>query len=158
MTTDLLTRSDARLWAPKDRQILDDVTRREFIAGLAAAGLLAACGDGDDPPARSTSPEGRTFTDDAGREVRMPGPGARIAGVHDGVAARALAAGVPLVAIGTRGGSISPEITELYDTSGLELLSDPYELRVEAIAATEPDLILHEASNRQARAARRPTQ
>jgi len=40
MATDLLTQPNARLWAPKDAEILDDATRREFLVMLGAAGLL----------------------------------------------------------------------------------------------------------------------
>lgn len=44
MTTNLLT-PPARLWTLDDLGIRDAATRRQFIAMLGAAGLLAACGD-----------------------------------------------------------------------------------------------------------------
>ncbi|MGQ0679384.1 MAG: twin-arginine translocation signal domain-containing protein, partial [Actinomycetota bacterium] len=51
MTNQLLTR-------PALPEVLDDLTRREFITGLTAAGLLAACGgdrrDGAPPPEADT--------------------------------------------------------------------------------------------------------
>lgn len=42
MTADLLTRP----WTPRDLEILDAATRREFLTMLGAAGLLAAFGGG----------------------------------------------------------------------------------------------------------------
>lgn len=43
MTTDLLDRP-----APYVPAIVDDATRRQFLAGIAAAGLLAACGSNEE--------------------------------------------------------------------------------------------------------------
>jgi ABC-type Fe3+-hydroxamate transport system substrate-binding protein len=122
----------------------DDLTRREIVlAGTALAlGIgLAGCG-GDDGAAPGGA---RSVVDDAGRRVDVPLDAARIVGGHDGVAARALAQGVPLIAIATRGGRIDEGITAYFEVDGLERLGDPYELSIEAVAALRPDLILHEA-------------
>jgi len=133
--------SPATLAAPTP---VDDGTRREFLAGAALSALiLGGCG-GDEPDA----PRGRgrrRVVDDAGRRVDVPVDAPRIVGAHDQVAARALAHGVPLVAIATRGGKVDPDITTTFDVRDLERLGDPYELDVEAVAALAPDLILHEA-------------
>jgi len=126
---------------------VDDGTRREFLAGAAlGALLLSGCGGDEPDTTRGAGTQGpRRLVDDAGRRVDVPVDAPRIVGAHDGVAARALAHGVPLVAIATRGGKVDPGITAYFDVSDLERLGDPYELDIEAVAALAPDVILHEA-------------
>lgn len=142
MTTDFFT-PPGPLTA-EHLEILGDATRREFLAMLGAAGLLGA--GGEDSAQGSGSDSGvRVVTDDAGRTVSVPVGAQRIVAAHDSVGARALAHGVGLIAIGTRGGEVSPDIAQMFDVTGLDDVGDPYELNFEAIAVLNPDLILHEA-------------
>lgn len=63
-------------------EVVDDATRREFLAGATALLVATACGgrdDGDAAAGPTTTAGGgtRTFVDDMGRSVQVPtGPAA----------------------------------------------------------------------------------
>ncbi len=82
MTTDLLTRPDARLWTPENLEILDDVTRREFLAGLAAAGLLAGCGTGGPAGPDTGAAAGTRRIDTPLGPVEVPAVARRVAAMN----------------------------------------------------------------------------
>ena len=150
MTTDLLTRPGARLWTPGDVEILDDATRREFLAGLLAAGLLAACGgDGTDESnggaATPEAPATRTFVDVAGRSIDVPDRPTRIVAIHDiNAGVQLLSLGAPVIGIATRDTGAREDVTRYFDLDGIAEVGLTYEPNIEAIAALEPDLIVGE--------------
>jgi len=138
MTTDLLTRPDARLWTPENLEILDDVTRREFLAGLAAAGLLAGCATSDPVDA---PPATRTVTDALG-PVDVPVAPRRVVTLDQYAFEAATALDAPVVGAVANGPMTDPAgpVAALLD--GVERVGSVGEPNLEAIAALAPDLIL----------------
>lgn len=123
----------------------DAATRREFLAILAASGLLAACGE-DEPAAPATKT--RSVATSHG-QVRIPAAPRRVVAMHDQLVGYAVAslgfdrlvavaardAGDPAVAIRQFG--TVPEGFE-----GLEDIGTYSEPNLEAIARVDPDLII----------------
>ncbi len=151
MTTTTLTRPDARPWTPAGahgygHQILDDATRREFLAGLAAAGLLAACGDGTGGTGGSEAAS-PGFPRDVDHEVgstRIEAPPTRVGCVTDGgELAAVLALGVTPVGFGQRNDPLTPWTAA---AGGDDPAIDRYPLagepNFEVMAAWRPDLLL----------------
>lgn len=117
--------------------LVDDVSRRRFLAGLAAAGLLTACGTGT-PAADADPADCRPFDGDEG-EVCLPPNAERIVAVNYfsyeilqslGIAAAAVT-GVADLPVHLGGGA-----TDLPDIGTFQ------EPDLEAIAALAPDLIV----------------
>lgn len=124
-----------------DLAVLDAATRREFIAMLTAAGLLAACGDDD-----SEAPEGQTRSfDHALGTTEVPVDAQRIVALHD------LNALLPLLELGIRpvatvgvlgdDGTLAPRFTDGFDVSGIDVVTS-VEINLEAVIAARPDLIV----------------
>lgn len=129
-----------------DRSLMPDVaadlTRREFIAGLAAAGLLVACGG----RAQETADGGtRTIRHFAGT-TEVPVDAKRIVTLQDQNAL------LPLLELGVKpvgsagllgdDGSRTFRRTEGFDTSGIEFVGEYGDPNLEAIVAVRPDLII----------------
>jgi iron complex transport system substrate-binding protein len=125
-----------------DRVVVDDATRREFLAVITAAGLLTACDTTDDESPDAGGPSGgvRVYTDATGAEVEIPVRPQRIAAVH------ANQTGQPLVSLGAP--VIASTVMDLgflddYDTSGItDVSTAEYAVNVEALAALDPDVIV----------------
>lgn len=136
--TTLLTRPD------RVPEICDDATRREFLAGLAAAGLLAACGA-----------EGTAVDEDLGAATRsvahtsgitdVPVDPQRVIAIDYSIAVGLIALGLPPIA--------APSDLEVFLAAVAEVLPSPPdvpddattdsgEISFEAIAARGPDVIL----------------
>ncbi len=80
-------------------EIFNAATRREFLAMLAAAGLVAACGSNSDDDS-APSGEVRSFTDDLGRTIDVPAQPRRIVALQEfGPGEAVLALGGPLVGL-----------------------------------------------------------
>ncbi|MGQ0679386.1 MAG: ABC transporter substrate-binding protein [Actinomycetota bacterium] len=120
--------------------VLDDLTRREFISGLAAAGLLAACGR----ERSQAPPEARTRTvSDALGLVKVPIDPQRVVTLDQFSFEAARRLDVPVIgAVANRAmtdpaGVIAPLL------AGVESVgTQVHEPNLEAIAALRPDLIL----------------
>ncbi len=126
-------------------EIMDDLTRRDFLKGSAGILVLGAAGCGGDG-GDGTSGATRTFTDNRGVEVEVPDRAERIVAVHDGNAGLpTLSLGLSLVGMVTRTGEFNPSITEFYDLEGVEPVGEVYEPNLETIATLDPDLIVGEA-------------
>jgi iron complex transport system substrate-binding protein len=125
---------------------LDALTRREFLAGLLAAGALTACGSSGGPA--RTSAGSRTVDSSHGR-VKIPASPQRVVAMHDQLVAYAIAslgferivavaardASDPAVAIRQFG-----EVPAVFERlSDIGTYSEP---NLEAIAGVKPDLII----------------
>jgi iron complex transport system substrate-binding protein len=127
-------------------EIVDSTTRREFLAMLAAAGLVAACGSNNDDSAPSG--DARSFTDDLGRTIDVPGQPRRIVALGEfGPGEAVLALGGPLVGltIDTDISAFNPPTAAAYDLSEIEPVGGYATINVEAIRALDPDLIIGDA-------------
>ncbi|MGQ0680476.1 MAG: ABC transporter substrate-binding protein [Actinomycetota bacterium] len=125
--------------------ILDDLTRREFITGLTAAGLLAACGGPQRPD--NTAEPGRVRTIKHGfGESQLEGVPARIMTINDRCEFDAmLALGVKPALCGLMEGEPAPW-RRPGDFDGVETFPGYQgigsDINVEQVAALRPDLIL----------------
>lgn len=140
------------LWAPA-LTITNDATRREFLAMLGAAGLLAACGGDDaaDPGDGAEGDDTRTVSDVFG-EVTLPADPQRVICMEQQTLGNLLALGFPAerivgFALGGYDASAFPELDGLVDVEELENVGDYAEPNAEAIVAADPDLILLVAEN-----------
>lgn len=125
-------------------EIVDAATRREFLAMMAAAGLLAACGDSG-ANGGATAPKTRDFVDVTGTPVKVPDQAKRIVATNDqNAGAQLLSLGAPVVGIASRDGVLDPSIAAYFDAEDIELVGEHFEPNVEAIVALRPDLIVHE--------------
>lgn len=142
MTTGLLTRP-----APHD-----DATRREFLAGLAAAGLLAACGQGDRGPAASsdsTTSGGTITVQNQFGTFEVPLDPRRVVGWEGRRDLEtALALGLRPIAVGSNALFGADELAPFidFDLEGVEVIEQT-EPNLELIASLRPDLILTRDSN-----------
>jgi len=149
-----LTRPDARLWTPVgahgyEREILDDATRREFLAGLAAAGLLVACGDrgGTGSAAGTVAPVRRSIVHPGGTS-QIPVRAERVVSLSEALAGHLVSVG--LMPVGADEGIDSwlepyqallpPDV----DVGAIPSASTTGAPNLEAIAALGPDLIVAE--------------
>jgi len=144
MTTDLLTRPGARLRTPEaGLEILDGATRREFLAGLAAAGLLAACGG--DGEGGNTTPSGAgrgTITvEHAGGTTEVPVAPGRIVTLDGYVDLQTLLVlGVDPVLAGVRASVADGLLAGRL--GGIGEIADRGVENLERIAVARPDLII----------------
>ena len=139
----------ARTTTATDLEILDDVTRREFLAGLAAAGLLAACGDDGGGALSGDSPTGRSVDHGLGTTVAPPASAIRSVVVLEGRRDLETALALDLPVVGAPSSSPDAPFSEHLDglVAGVEPLFARGELNIEAIAAASPDLIITRESN-----------
>ena len=132
--------------APTPSEIVDDLGRREFIAGgLAAAFVLGACGSdgtGASGPTTTAASGTRTVTLDRG-QVEVPVDPQRVIAMENRRDLEtAVVLGLPLVAVGVYGGRqdfAAPFVP--FDATGVEAL-DTSQPNFERIAALGPDLVL----------------
>lgn len=131
----------------------DDVTRREFLTSLAAAGLLAACGggneDGEATPGESAraKPTTRTITHPGGT-TEVPARAVRVVTLSEALDGHLSSVGLaPLGAVDDVGEWLAP-YRELLDpavaTATIAGIGAAAEPNYEAIAGLRPDLILAE--------------
>ncbi len=133
---------------------IEDITRRDFLIGGAAALLLGGCGSGDN----GASDSALVVTDDSGTEVEIPSRPERVAAVDPlGGLEALLALGIAPVQVGIR--TFADEYTgeELglwsWQKEALsELGADPERIpadesvNIERVARSNPDLIVGSAS------------
>ena len=132
--------STAVLDAPPS--VHDDATRREFLAGLAAAGLLAGCGRekaAAPPPPTAVPP--RKVRDFFGNDVDVPFAPQRIVAADDTALGNLLDLGVRPVATAVNLLSVPTFLGRR--TEGIEDIStaDGIRLNVERLAALRPELV-----------------
>jgi iron complex transport system substrate-binding protein len=121
-----------------------DVTRREFLSGVAAAMLLAACGPTDDDDTSEPAAT-RMFVDVTGTAVEVPNRARRIVATNDqNAGAQLLSLGAPVVGIASRDGVMDPSITAYFDVGDVTLVGEHFAPNVEAVVELRPDLIVHE--------------
>lgn len=121
---------------------VDDVTRRGFLTGLAAAGLLVGCGGGPDaPPAANVAPTRRTV-DTARGAVRIPARAERLLALDLLTLDTALALDVPVT--GAVFTSLDdPDVDHLRGRlDGIRPISSADGISLEQVVLSEPDLIL----------------
>lgn len=127
------------------RSIVDDTTRRRFIAVLGSAGLLTACGGGG-AIERPGQPADREFTHAFGTSTIPTAPQRIVTTTDQNALLPLLELGVTpvgsagLVAEGS--GERSFRRTDGFDTRGIEHIGAYGEPNAEAIAALRPDLIV----------------
>jgi iron complex transport system substrate-binding protein len=124
----------------RERQIIEDITRREFIIGGTALTALIAAGCGDDGVGGSAARGGATRTIETNRgPVEVPVEPKRIVAFDRAALDAALALGITPIAM-----SQPPEETSYLDdlVDGIEVIATPDGWNLERIAALEPDLIL----------------
>ncbi|MGQ0679882.1 MAG: ABC transporter substrate-binding protein [Actinomycetota bacterium] len=132
------------LWNHEDSEILNDLTRREFIVGLSAAGLLAACcretgSKGSAPGTPSDRADATSGSDSASSQV------ARVVSLGQGADSDALIAlGVTPVAIskGFNDTGIYPWTAAALGEGRPDLLSIDDGPPLEQSATARPDLIM----------------
>ena len=137
-----LTASPEEVDAPFHR-IVDELTRRGFLAGgLGAAALagLAGCGAGDQPSGGGAPTAGPwTFTDDRGQRISLPARPERVVAFIDCAAALAGDGIAPVGYFGATGptdprnGAFDVAASQSVGTSEIDL---------EKLAALRPDLIV----------------
>jgi iron complex transport system substrate-binding protein len=133
--------------------VVDDATRREFIAGGLVAGLLVACGDrrrdqASPPTTAAAGPERLTITNRFGT-FDVPARPMRVVGIEGRRDFEtAIALGLGIVGIGSNavleGTTLAPFIE--FDISKVTVIQQT-EPNLELIASLRPDLILTRASN-----------
>jgi iron complex transport system substrate-binding protein len=137
---------------PHDRVVVDDATRREFMALLAAAGLLAGCGSDDTAP-EATSAATATWSRGPFGPVEVPRSPQRVVVGNAIDADFALALGLPVIgAPGAIGNAASP-FAEYHAErlAGVTKVQSGGEPNYEQIAELRPDLILDSWDTEQAR-------
>lgn len=133
MTNTLLSRSGA--------PTIDASTRRQFLTGVAAAGMLAACGQRAEPATEPAASSTRPVVDFFGTTVEVPVESRQIVAADDIALGNLLDLGVTPVATAVNRLSIPSFLGAR--TDGIEDISSTDELGVnlEALAAVRPDLI-----------------
>lgn len=131
----------------EDLDVVDDLSRREFIALVGAAGIVTACGSDDDADSDEESVTDTTGSDDS---PIPPGAEQRIVAADQNTLANLLALGVvPVLAGGAPGrfgdrdhhpalGPLGAEDVDVFDDTNPPL---------EVIAGTQPDLIIGSTAN-----------
>ncbi|MCX6467399.1 MAG: ABC transporter substrate-binding protein [Pseudonocardiales bacterium] len=121
----------------------ENATRREFLALLAAGGLLTACGT---PPAGPGPAATRTVTDLSGRTVDIPADPRRIVALDPNrVITDLVALGIVPVGATTNPTNPGGAFAETLDggADGMERVGATGEADLERVAALAPDLIFH---------------
>ncbi|MEW6152944.1 MAG: ABC transporter substrate-binding protein [Actinomycetota bacterium] len=119
----------------------DDLSRREFVGIMIAAGLLGACGDADGPPGAAPSTTAGPSTRTVGTAfgpVEVPATPMRVAVLNVIALDAAITVGLSPVAVI---GRLSPLQGDRTASVPLRATS----LNVEALVQQRPDLILHGA-------------
>jgi iron complex transport system substrate-binding protein len=120
-----------------------DVTRRDLLAALAAAGLLTACGA---PPTGAPPAATRTVTDPAGRRVDIPADPRRVVALDPNrVITDLVALGVVPVGATTNTANPGAGFAETLgpEAGGVVPVGTTGSADLERVAALTPDLILH---------------
>ncbi|KAA9162308.1 ABC transporter substrate-binding protein [Amycolatopsis acidicola] len=117
-------------------------TRRSFLAGGLALGLLTACGTTD---SSSSGGGAWSFTDDLGKKTELPQRPARVAGLNDAIASLWNYGVVPVASFGYTG--LAEDVNfQGKDLSKVKEVGRTYgEIDIEALAAAKPDVIVTHA-------------
>lgn len=129
--------------APTSTAPITAATRREFLAALAAAGLLTACGV---PTGAGPSAATRTVTDPNGRTVDVPAAPQRVVALDPNrVVTDLVALGIVPVGATTNPSNPGAGFAETLGAGadGMEPVGAVGEADLERVAALAPDLILH---------------
>lgn len=125
-------------------EVLDDLTRREFIRNLTAIGLIAVAGCASDGVngQGSSSDAAWTFTDDGGNVVNLPAMPTRIAAIP-AAAGALIALGVrPVVIFAGEPFDQEPGLEGL-DLTGIESAGNTYgEVNIEKLLELRVDLVV----------------
>lgn len=125
--------------------VVDEATRRQFLGIIAAAGLLAACGDAD---VDATKPDSSTRkVDDVFGSVEVPTEPQRVVAMEQQVLGNLLAVGFPverIVGFGKDDIDLAnlDFIAERDTLDGFASVGTFSEPNAELLAAVQPDLIL----------------
>jgi iron complex transport system substrate-binding protein len=122
-------------------QIVDDLTRREFLIGAGLIALAPGCGSGEGTDENTPSANARTIEHPLGT-TEVPGRPERIVSLSGNEITDILIAldRKPIASMGD--GDFAPALEG--ETEGIETLSydSDYQPNLEALAALDPDLIL----------------
>lgn len=125
-----------------DKEIVDDATRRQFLAMLGGAGLLVACGDGGGEAAGGGG-GGSITVRHAGGETVFDEVPRRVVILDDAMLGDVLAFGV--VPVGTAAGSSDPTVIDIWrEDAGVDeiaLVAPDFAPNLEAPARVRPDAI-----------------
>ncbi|GAA1579021.1 ABC transporter substrate-binding protein [Kribbella sancticallisti] len=141
MLTPTLTR-------PAVADLDDALQRRQFLAVLAAAGLLTACGTDDEPTSEGAQPW--SFTDDRGSVINRPGRPVKIA-AYETAGAALYYLGLKPAAIFSSGDMAKSKLLEGVDLTGIESVGGKAygEIQLEKLAKIAPDIIVTAYSPKQ---------
>jgi iron complex transport system substrate-binding protein len=124
-------------------EVLDSLTRREFVIGAAAVGLtLTGCGRNGQPATTTAEAGPWSFVDDRGVEVSLPSTPTRIVAEADAAAALW---DLGIRPVGIFGTAPLDQVQQLehVDLDAVESLGESYgEINLEKLAALDPDLIV----------------
>lgn len=130
--------------------VVDDATRREFLAMLVAAGLLAACGEDGDSRDASTGGDTRTI-EHAGGVTEVAVRPARVAALDVTLASNLASLGLtPVAGPGLAAGWLeaqAPLLADGVDPSAIEAIGEDGEPNLEALARVAPEVILGTSLN-----------
>jgi ABC-type Fe3+-hydroxamate transport system substrate-binding protein len=130
----------------------DEATRRQFLAGLVALGLLTACGGSDDDRRGDDASPALSIDDDRG-QVAVPGGPTRFVTTGEESTELLVALGFTVVGVGssrvdaTRGDRSLDGYYLGPDRIGSPTFVGPGPFNYEAITALNPDLIVHYAAD-----------
>jgi ABC-type Fe3+-hydroxamate transport system substrate-binding protein len=137
----------------RERQIIEDITRREFIIGGTALTVLiaASCSSDEDADGdAATTDETRLFTDDADATVEVPVSPKRVAFLGYETLVTAVWLGHVPAALAWHTPDTDPVsyLQEQFgapdELAGVTELGDVFAVNVEAVAEVAPDLIVAE--------------
>ncbi len=131
---------------PLPPEIMDDLTRREFLIGVGLIALAPACGSGGEGGESEPSGETRSVEDFYG-SVEVPDEPGRIVAPLVGVLANLVALGVGDRVVGADLSTLMGVDYLAGEIEGVENITGPDGINVEAVAALDPDLVIYVAND-----------
>ncbi|MFN3216875.1 MAG: ABC transporter substrate-binding protein [Acidimicrobiales bacterium] len=137
----------ARPLTARERQIIEDITRREFIiGGTTLAALIAAAGCGDDDNGASGDASATRPVDTPWGTVEIPVSPKRIVATDFPTAQSLLLMGAPVVGFGGSEALLDIPVLDQYVDAdiiaSLQFVGSARELNLELLATLEPDVII----------------